>query len=88
MEEKIFLEESVEPTEQLLEKALGKVYLHYQKIIALAKSFSMDWVFSKKGGWMEKIHDNKKALFYIIPLKDEIKISMAIRERKKYFYFR
>ena len=32
---------------------------------------------------MLKVHDKKKALFYLIPLKNEFKISMAIRENER-----
>jgi len=32
---------------------------------------------------MLKVHDKNKALFYIIPLNGEFKISMAIRENER-----
>ncbi|MGZ7096623.1 MAG: DUF3788 family protein [Methanobacterium sp.] len=34
-------------------------------------------------GWMLKVHDKKKALFYLIPFNDKFKISMAIRENER-----
>lgn len=83
MEEKVFMEESIEPTDQIMLKVLGNEYSHYQKIIKLVKLFSKEWAFSKKGRWMLKIHDKKKTFFYIIPLKEEIKIGMTIRENEK-----
>jgi hypothetical protein len=49
----------------------------------VANSFLRDWNFSKASGWMLKVHDKKKALFYLIPLKNEFKISMAIRENER-----
>jgi hypothetical protein len=32
---------------------------------------------------MLKVHANKKALFYLIPMKNKFKISMAIRENER-----
>jgi hypothetical protein len=83
MEERVFLSQSCKPTEQLLESALENVYTHYKKIIEIVNSYSQDWIFSKKSGWMLKVHDKKKALFYLIPFKNEIKISLAVRENER-----
>jgi hypothetical protein len=59
------------------------MYNYYQKLTDTAGTFSQDWNFSKSSGWMLKVHDKKKALFYLIPLKNEFKISMAIRENER-----
>ncbi len=83
MEERPFLDKSVEPTEEKLKQALGDSYVYYEGLMEIAGSFSKDWNFSKSSGWMLKVHDKKKALFYLIPLKNEFKISMAIRGNER-----
>jgi hypothetical protein len=83
MEERVFLDPSSKPTEQTLKSALGYLYPYYKKLMDVAGSFSQDWNFSKGSGWMLKVYDKKKALFYLIPLKNEFKISMAIREKER-----
>jgi Protein of unknown function (DUF3788) len=83
MEVRPFLDENSKPTEDALKPVLGNVYEYYERLIDIADSFIMDWNFSKSSGWMLKAHDKKKALFYIIPLKNEFKISMAIRENER-----
>lgn len=83
MEERPFLDKNSKPTEQTLQPALGDAYGHYGKLMDTADSFSKDRNFSKSSGWMLKVHDKKKALFYLIPLKNEFKISMAIRENER-----
>lgn len=79
MAERFFSDESTKPNENNLKTVLGDVYNEYTSIMELSDFFSKDWNFSKSSGWMLKVHDKKKALFYLIPLKQEFKISMAIR---------
>lgn len=83
MEERPFLDKNSKPTEQTLQPTLEDVYEYYGKLMGIADSFLKDWNFSKSSGWMLKVHDKKKALFYLIPLKNEFKISMAIRENER-----
>lgn len=83
MEERPFLDKAVEPTKEKLKQALEYSYDYYEGLIEIAGSFLKDWNFSKSSGWMLKVHDKKKALFYLIPLKNEFKISMAIRENER-----
>lgn len=83
MEERPFLDKNSKPTEQTLQIAFGDVYTYYERLMSIPASFSKDWNFSKSSGWMLKVHDKKKALFYLIPLKNEFKISMAIRENER-----
>jgi hypothetical protein len=42
-----------------------------------------EWTFSQSSGWILKVHDRKKALFYLIPLKDGLKISLTMRESER-----
>ncbi len=83
MEEKIFMDKLGNPTERALQDALGDAYEQYKKIIEITSGYKKKWIFTKSGGWMLKAFDAKKALFYIIPLKNELKISMAIRENER-----
>ncbi len=83
MEERLFFNESTKPNEQTLKAAFGNVYTHFKELMDISNSFSKDWNFSKSSGWMLKVHDKKKALFYLIPMKKEFKISMAIRDKEK-----
>jgi hypothetical protein len=83
MEGKIFLNELNKPTEETLHLALDKVYSHYKKIMKTVSDFSNEWIYTKGGGWMLKIYDKKKALFYVVPLTNAMKISLAVREEEK-----
>lgn len=83
MEERPFLDKNSKPTMQTLQSALGETCTYYDKLMGTASTFSQDWNFSKSSGWMLKVHNRKKALFYLIPLKNEFVISMAIRENER-----
>ncbi len=83
MEERIFLDELNKPTDENIKNGLGNSYLYYIKLNDLTKKYLRDWNFSKSGGWMVKYYDKKKSLFYLVPLKNELKISLTIRENEK-----
>ena len=83
MEERALINQSNKPAENTIQSALGKACNYYKKIVTITSSFSHDWQFSKGRGWMLKVHDKKKALFYLIPFKNEFKISLTIREKEK-----
>jgi hypothetical protein len=83
MEKRLFLDKAAKPTEERLKQTLDDSYVHYNELMGIADSFLKDWNFSKSSGWMLKVHDKKKALFYLIPLKNEFKISMAVRENER-----
>lgn len=83
MEERPFMDKEAKPEEKKLKQTLRESYGYYNELMEIADSFLKDWNFSKSSGWMLKIHDKKKALFYLIPLEGEFKISMAIRENER-----
>lgn len=83
MEQRPFIDKSVQPDELLLKNALGKAYKFYIELDNLTASFKKDWDYSKSSGWMQKVHDGKKALYYFIPLKGAFIISLAVREQEK-----
>jgi hypothetical protein len=83
MEDRPFKDNKLKPDAEKLKPVLNKVFQHYNKLLNLTENFKHDWNFSKSSGWMEKVHDGKKALYYLIPLNDSFKISLAIRESEK-----
>ena len=83
MEERPFIENSIKPTDQTIQVALRSTYIYYKNVVDLASSFSQEWTFSNSAGWMLKVYDRKKALFYLIPLNDSFKISLTLRENER-----
>jgi hypothetical protein len=78
-----FTDAAARPTAPGLESVLGRAFGRYESLLGLATAFAREWSYSQTGGWMPKVHDGKKALFYVIPLDGGFKISMAIRESER-----
>ena len=78
-----FEDSAQRPTMAALKSTVGRAFDRYESVLGLASAFSQEWNFSKGSGWMLKVHDGKKALFYLIPLTGSFKISMAIREPER-----
>jgi len=84
--ERPFKEKSKKPTDEKVNEALGVVSEYFQDLRELTKDFQHTWNHSKSSGWMEKVEDKKKALYYLIPLNDSFILSMAIRENEKEYF--
>jgi hypothetical protein len=86
MIERVFTDQTTELTVITLKAAFEDVYTQFNDLITITGAFSKNWNFSRSSGWILKVHDKKKALFYIIPFNKEFEVSMAIRknERKQF----
>jgi hypothetical protein len=83
MADRPFLAQSSKPNDETLQAALGPAYSDYLTILGRTTAFARDWTFTRPGGWILKIHDRKKALFYLIPQNQGFRMSMAIRESER-----
>lgn len=83
MSERPFIKKTLKPNTTTLPEVLGSLFESYTDLNETTKHFSHIWNHSKSSGWMEKVSDSKKALYYFIPLHNSFKISMAIRESEK-----
>ena len=78
-----FANPNVEPTEDGLEQVLGAAVGGFDVIRGLASGLEQEWSFYRTSGWMLRIHDGRKALLYLTPLRGAFKLSMAIREPER-----
>ncbi|MFZ1081668.1 MAG: DUF3788 family protein [Candidatus Kryptoniota bacterium] len=83
MEERPFSRKTLTPTEEVLKKELASVAPCYHQLMDVTKTFSKEWNYSKSGGWMQKVFDNKKALLYLIPLRNKFSLSLTVRENER-----
>lgn len=83
MEERPFMDKNQMPEDTTLRAVLGNRFSDYQQLTGLAAAYSQVWNFSKSSGWMLKVFDRQKALFYLIPLNNAIRISLAIWEKER-----
>ncbi len=78
-----FVNPNAQPTEEGLENALGEAVGRFDIVRGLAPDFEQEWSFYRGSGWMMRIHDGRKSLLYLVPLRKAFKMSMAIREAER-----
>jgi len=78
-----FLDSSRAPDDESLATALGDAYPACRAILDQASGFASEWSYSRASGWMLKVRDRKKTLFYLIPLNCGFKITLTIREAER-----
>jgi hypothetical protein len=71
------------PTEETLAAQLGSAWPAMRSVLELAASFKRDWNPGTAGAGMFKVHDGRKALWYLIPRQGSFTISMAVREAER-----
>ena len=83
MEKQIFYNGTIEPSRDRLKQAIGNTFGYYDKLNLLVDDFMKEWKFYPKTGWIQKVFDKRKALFYFVPMDKSFKISMTIRSNEK-----
>ena len=83
MEDRPFLARSRKPTPASLERALGRAFPAYQALSRLTGSFRSEWTHSRSSGWMQKVHDGRKALCYVVPQEGAFRVSLTVRKKER-----
>ena len=83
--EKVLVDESVFPTEEVLESTLGDSFACLQELVKVpGNDYAQEWDFiSKKSGWRLKVSKRGKALFYVIPYAGLFRVAFALRDSEK-----
>ena len=83
MKKRLFTDSAVEPTEYLLEKHLGKAILFYKRIIGTSGNCRRQWQFNRGNGWILKVHNAYKPLYYLIAFDEGIEVSLTVRDSER-----
>jgi hypothetical protein len=83
MKRRLFTDASVTPTEALLRKQLGAAMDYYVRILSKSGDYRKQWQFSRGNGWILKVDDTRKALFYLIPCDGGIEVSLTVRDGER-----
>jgi hypothetical protein len=83
MKKRLFTDADVTPTEALLRKKLGAAMDYYVSIVAKSGDYRKQWQFSRGNGWILKVDDMHKALFYLIPFDGGIEVSLTVRDGER-----
>lgn len=71
------------PDDISLEKALGPVFRDYTDLMRLCAGWRFAWRHGKSSGWLLKVHDGRKALFWLSPLEGGFRLNFALREKER-----
>jgi hypothetical protein len=80
MRRRIFTDQDISPNDTLLKKQLGTKMSFYMNILAISTGLSKRWQFVKGNGWLLKVDDNNKSLYYLIACDDGIIVNLTVRD--------
>jgi hypothetical protein len=80
---KPFMDKKSPPSPDDIKKILGEVWGYYQELMTLSAAYTAKWNFSAQSGWMMKVTDSQKALFYIIPHDGKFQLNLTFRENER-----
>ncbi len=83
MKRRLFTDASVAPTETLLRKQLGSAMDYYRTIVDLSGDYRKQWQYSRGNGWILKVDDMRKALYYLIAFEEGVEISLTVRDGER-----
>ena len=83
MKKRLFTDANITPTEALLRKQLGPAIVYYAGVLAGSGDFRKQWQFSRGNGWILRVDDMRKALFYLIPFDGGIEVSLTVRDGER-----
>jgi hypothetical protein len=83
MDERPFVDPGRQPTDDAVSAVLGAARPSWTRLLGLAGPFATEWSHSARGGWMLKVADRKKALLYLVPLRDAFRVSLTVREAER-----
>ena len=83
MKRRLFTDADVTPTEALLRKQLGKAIEYYMAVVSKSGDYRKQWHYSRGNGWILKVDDMHKALYYLIAFDEGIEISLTVRDGER-----
>lgn len=83
MKRRLFTDADITPTEALLRKQLGTAMEYYMTIVSKSGDYRKQWHYSRGNGWILKVDDMHKALYYLIAFEEGIEISLTVRDGER-----
>ena len=83
MKRRLFVDANVVPTEELLRKLGGSALDYYKPIVATSGEYRKQWQYSRGNGWLLKVDDMRKALYYLIAFEEGVEVSLTVRDQER-----
>ena len=88
MKRRLFADADVAPTEYLLQKQGGSAIDYYKPVMAASGNYRKLWQYSRGNGWILKVDDMHKALYYLIAFDEGIEISLTVRDGEREIFLK
>jgi hypothetical protein len=80
----VLIDKDHQPSDEELQAVLKRSFTHFNKIRELSKDQIQEWkYYGKKNGWLFKVSNKKRSLFYISPLAGSFLAGMTVNEADK-----
>jgi hypothetical protein len=83
MKRRLFTDASVIPTVALLRRQSESALGYYQNIVGASGDYRKQWQYSRGNGWILKVDDMRKALYYLIAFDEGVEISLTVRNEER-----
>ena len=83
MKRRLFTDMDVTPTDSLLRKKSGAAMDYYLGIVSTSGKYRKQWQFNRGNGWILKVDDMRKALYYLVAFEDGVEVSLTVREKER-----
>jgi hypothetical protein len=79
--DKIFIDKAAHPTDAQLKSTLGRSFTYFENLQELTRERIQEWKFyNKKSGWIFKVSNKKRSIFYLAPYEKVFLIAMTVNE--------
>lgn len=86
MKSRPFMDKNVQPAGEDISMALESTSVLYKRIMDQATGFRTSWTYSAASGWLQKVADSKKALFYVIIEHGYFTLSLTVRPGERILF--
>jgi hypothetical protein len=83
MKKRLFIDPEIIPTDSLLQEQLGSAMKYYIDVVTTSRDYRRQWQYSRGNGWILKVDDMRKALYYLIAFEEGIEISLTVRDAER-----
>ncbi len=83
MKRRLFTDIDVSPADAPLRRQLGAAFQYYEIMRGISGGYRRQWQHSRGNGWLLKVSDTRRALYYLGVFEDGIEISLTVRDAER-----
>jgi hypothetical protein len=83
MKKQLFRDIGASPADGSLRKRLGPAFQYYEIMREISGGYLKQWQHTNGNGWLLKVGDTRRALYYLGAFEDGIEISLTVRDAER-----